>query len=80
MIGSLDRTILFKHFRFPSQSNLTGSMFHMSLAYSRIVLSLLNLYEPAVFKIDILVHLCFITNQRCVRQQLTRKRKIQKIK
>lgn len=36
----------------------TCLIFHMSLAYSWIVRSLLNLDEPAVFKIDILVHLC----------------------
>lgn len=37
---------------------VADSMSHMSLAYWWIVLSLLNLDEPAVFKIDILVHFC----------------------
>jgi len=35
-----------------------GAMSQMSLAYSRMVLSLLNVKEPAVFMIDILVHFC----------------------
>lgn len=42
----------------PYHGSNMGSIPHMSLAYSCIVRSLLNLYEPAVFSIDILVHLC----------------------
>lgn len=45
-------------YNLPFYGNTTGSMPHMSLAYSWIVRSLLNLNEPAVFKIDIFVHLC----------------------
>lgn len=35
-----------------------GVISHMSFAYSWMVLSLLNIGDPAVFKIDIFVHLC----------------------
>lgn len=40
-----------------TQGSSTGLIFHISFAYSWIVRSLLNFGDPAVFKIDILVHL-----------------------
>lgn len=48
---------LFEKTHMSFYGNSTGLMLHISLAYSWMVLSLLNLYDPAVFSIDILVHL-----------------------